>query len=104
MPTLPPKKNRPWMPEKRKETTLGRTISAKDGFYVSKQWRAIRNTHIREFPLCASCMEKGIVKEGKVVDHVLPRRTHPHLELEPTNLKTMCHSCHNSKSGKEAHQ
>ena len=28
------------------------------------------------------------------VDHILPVRTHPELEYEESNLRTLCHQCH----------
>ena len=28
------------------------------------------------------------------VDHIQPVKTHPELEYEPSNLRTLCHACH----------
>ncbi len=28
------------------------------------------------------------------VDHILPVKTHPHLEFDKSNLRTLCHLCH----------
>jgi 5-methylcytosine-specific restriction endonuclease McrA len=53
---------------------------------------------IKEHPLCVEC--SGI---GQVVDHIIPIRLGGE-ELSWENLQTMCHRCHNIKSGKEAHQ
>jgi len=52
---------------------------------------------IKEHPLCVEC--NGV---GQVVDHITPIRLGGE-ELSWDNLQTMCHRCHNIKSGKEAH-
>lgn len=97
MPKLPPPPKRPWLPERKAQE--GRKLQ--DGFYHTPAWRRLRNAFIKAYPLCAACEERGILKEGKVVDHTKPRRLYPALELDWNNLQTLCDSCHNSKSGKE---
>jgi 5-methylcytosine-specific restriction protein A len=52
----------------------------------SSKWPKVRAAHLKINPLCAVC-------EGKVsisVHHIHPFHTHPDLELEPTNLITLC--------------
>jgi 5-methylcytosine-specific restriction endonuclease McrA len=65
-----------------------------DPFYHSKEWRRIRSEVIRDNPTCEYC---DIVSRARVVDHVLPRRLFPELELEKSNLKGSCDRCHNKK-------
>jgi 5-methylcytosine-specific restriction protein A len=56
-------------------------------------------------PLCKHCEEKGIIKGGECVDHIIPIRLGGgHLMLSVKNLQTLCNSCHAIKSGKEAHK
>jgi 5-methylcytosine-specific restriction protein A len=73
-------------------------------FYQSMAWRNCRNAYIRQHPVCVVCH-----RAGQVVDHIKPvnpvdawnteggRYGEP---LHYANLQTMCHKCHNSKSGR----
>ncbi len=71
-----------------------------DPFYDTVQWRALRKSQRMRHPICA--YHQGPVTEGRVVDHVRPRRLYPGLELEPLNLETCCDKCHNQKRKKES--
>ena len=95
MPKLPDKKKRPWQ--------MKSTSRLKDNstFYHSKQWRSLRNYYIQMHPLCEVCKRKDIITSGEVVDHIKPINMGGH-KIDVSNLQTMCHSCHNSKRGKEA--
>jgi 5-methylcytosine-specific restriction protein A len=64
------------------------------------QWRNLRNTYIREYPLCAECERQNKTTLGTVVDHIIPIRIGGD-KLSLDNLQTLCTSCHNSKSAKE---
>jgi hypothetical protein len=57
-------------------------------FYTSRAWRTLRAWVLEQEPICA-CGQPTTD-----VDHVLPRRTHPHLELVRSNLHALCHACH----------
>jgi HNH endonuclease. len=43
-----------------------------------------------------------VIKEGRDVDHIQPIRLGGEV-YDLDNLQTLCKSCHNRKSGKEAH-
>ena len=51
----------------------------------------------REGAICACCGASR--KTGAVinVDHIKPRRTHPHLALDPENLQVLCDACNHGK-------
>ncbi|NHE57946.1 HNH endonuclease [Cyclobacterium plantarum] len=70
-------------------------------FYRKKDWLKLRKHYIEANPVCELCDQWEIVSEGAVVDHIIPRRLAPHLELEPTNLQTLCGKCHRQKTGLE---
>lgn len=55
----------------------------------SPKWRKRRKIHITAFPLCVVCGKKG-----SEVHHVKPFHLFPHLELESTNMATMCRKHH----------
>jgi 5-methylcytosine-specific restriction protein A len=70
-----------------------------DPFYISKAWEAVRTTVLRrDRYICNHCQAKCLGKAKGMpspnVDHIKPRRTHPELELDPHNCRTLCHSCH----------
>ncbi len=98
-----PKKLRPhWVPER---VPFGRQ---KDNskFYNSRPWRKFSKAFREKNPLCTKCKEKGIVTASAVCDHIrglnylLQNKIDPIQEVE---CQALCHKCHNSKSGKEAH-
>ena len=62
-------------------------------FTRSKGWRKVRNNHVKENSFCACC---GKTKNLEV-HHKQPFHEHPELELEPSNLITLCRgslNCH----------
>ena len=69
-------------------------------FYQSKVWRSLRNEYIKQNPLCVYCQSNGIIKEAKVVDHIIPILMGGN-SLSVTNLQSLCDSCHARKSAKE---
>lgn len=54
----------------------------------SSKWPTVREAHLKEFPACAVCDSKDSVE----VHHKKPFHLHPELELEPTNLISLCES------------
>ena len=57
----------------------------------SPRWKAVRNAHIAKNPECAICGRK----EGLEVHHIIPFHINPDLELESSNLITLCGKyCH----------
>jgi 5-methylcytosine-specific restriction endonuclease McrA len=57
----------------------------------SPKWSSIRKEHIKNNPECAAC---GSSKKLEV-HHKIPVHIQPELELDPSNLITLCDSpCH----------
>jgi len=52
----------------------------------SKEWNNVRKKHLESNPTCAVC---GSFKKVEV-HHKKPFHSHPELELEPSNLITLC--------------
>ena len=76
-------------------------MSNTDGFYSSREWYRLRSKTLKACDYrCAMCSVSVYGKHMAHVDHVLPRRSHPHLQLEPTNLQVLCVKCHNSAKQK----
>lgn len=57
----------------------------------SSQWPRVRRDHLRRWPACAAC---GRTRDLEV-HHVIAYSDRPDLELEPSNLLTLCADpCH----------
>lgn len=70
-------------------------------FYQSKQWKILSKKHKQQNPLCIHCLELSIVNPAQVSDHIIEIRDDWDKRLDPTNLQSLCHSCHNTKTAKE---
>lgn len=44
--------------------------------------------------MCQYCKVRGVIKEGNIVDHVLPVELFPNQMKDIDNLVTCCSSCH----------
>ena len=62
----------------------------------SPKWDKIRKAHLAQFPLCAVCGGTDSLE----VHHIKPFHLHPELELEDSNLITLCES---KKNGVTCH-
>ncbi len=62
----------------------------------SKEWPKVRQQHLLLHPTCAVC---GKAKNLQV-HHIRPFHLHPELELDPSNLITLCES---KKGGVNCH-
>lgn len=56
----------------------------------SGRWASARREHLSREPACVSCGRKKDLE----VHHVEPFHESPELELEPSNLVTVCRDCH----------
>lgn len=58
------------------------------GVKRSSKWSSVRKNHLKLQPECVVCGDTNKLE----VHHIKPFHEHPELELEPTNLLTMCES------------
>lgn len=67
-------------------------------FLQSFAWRRLRwqflQQHESRCQVCGRTARDGIKIN---VDHIEPRKTHPHLALEPGNLQVLCNECNHGK-------
>ena len=66
-----------------------------DAFYSSRTWRKVRKSILeRDDYLCQKCLEEDRPMPADTVHHIIHLRDDPMLALEPTNLISLCHECH----------
>lgn len=76
------------------------TPQARDRFYHSSDWRRVRK-HVlkRDNKECQWCKSEGRVTTAKTatleIDHIKELQYYPELALKLSNLRTLCHDCHN---------
>jgi len=57
----------------------------------SNKWSNVRKNHLEKFPTCAACGRNSKLE----VHHKIPVHISPELELDPSNLVTLCDTpCH----------
>lgn len=56
----------------------------------SSHWPSVRAKFVKAHPRCEACG----VAEGLNVHHIKPYQSNPELELDPTNLITLCRTHH----------
>tara|TARA_R110002020_G_scaffold422547_3_gene631669 strand:- start:26 stop:340 length:315 start_codon:yes stop_codon:yes gene_type:complete len=98
MPNRPKRIKRPWQ----KERVAFKSVVSHQEFYNSRRWREFSRAYREKNPFCVKCHAKGIVRQSDVTDHI-ERIKDKGPKFDESNLQALCHSCHNSKSGKEAH-
>lgn len=103
MPTIPKPTRKGYLPPPKEREVQGRRLHANTPFYQSQQWRRTRKLFLAGHPLCAECMKRGKVVAARVVDHIKPINEGG-ARYDFTNLQGLCDSCHNKKSGCEAHK
>lgn len=70
-----------------KKRDHGLEIAKRHGSARSPQWPRVEKEHLLHEPACAACGHRG---KGLQVHHVKPFHLHPNLELDPSNLITLC--------------
>lgn len=63
-------------------------------YLYDKKWSRESTAFRREFPACALCMKRGIVRLPEVVDHWEPHKGDSQLFWDRTNWAPLCKSCH----------
>lgn len=73
--------------------------------YQSSQWRKLRETYIKQNPICEDCLSKGKVTPAVDIHHNnSPFKTGEinwHLLLDYDNLSALCKECHSLRHNKE---
>jgi 5-methylcytosine-specific restriction protein A len=60
---------------------------------TSRRWRKQIELNLREHPLCAFCLQKGLVVEARVVDHI-DRHFGDKTTFFTGRTQNLCFACH----------
>ena len=76
------------------------TPSDRKKFYDSGEWQRMRVVILkRDHHECLWCKARGLVTTAKSatleIDHIKELEYYPELALTSSNLRTLCHECHN---------
>lgn len=64
-------------------------------FYTSPAWRHLQAQVLkRDHYECQRCKAKGLVSQARTVHHIQYVKKRPDLALDPSNLESICESCH----------
>ncbi|MFM2254144.1 MAG: hypothetical protein RJB68_2481 [Pseudomonadota bacterium] len=89
--------------DKERKQLRAEALAASETFLKSPEWaRARMHAFVRYGNRCQCC---GASPGGGVVlnvDHIKPRKTHPHLALNLTNLQVLCDTCNLGKGNWDA--
>lgn len=76
-----------------------RNSSSKRGY--NWRWRNYRVVFLREHPLCADHLARGMSVAATVVDHIIPHRGNEVLFWDTANHQALCAQCHSSAKQRE---
>lgn len=79
-----------------------RTSAAWHDWYKLPVWkRQLRPQQLLRKPFCRVCAAQGKRKRATEVDHITPHRGRWSLFVDPSNLQSLCHTCHSAKTMRE---
>lgn len=70
--------------------------------YLTPKWLDdLRPGQLLREPFCRECAKRGLRVRAVAVDHIRPHLGDWAVFCDPTNLQSLCESCHNRKTAKE---
>tara|TARA_R110002167_G_scaffold188319_1_gene389843 strand:- start:23428 stop:23793 length:366 start_codon:yes stop_codon:yes gene_type:complete len=66
-----------------------------DSLYKTNRWKKLSIAYRKRHPLCCECESNGLIRPADLVDHIKPAKANPELFWEWSNLRALCHDCHN---------
>jgi len=64
----------------------------------TRAWRKYRQAFLIRSPLCIYCLDKGLIREATVVDHIIPHLGDMKLFWDESNHQSLCKRCHDKKT------
>jgi 5-methylcytosine-specific restriction protein A len=84
--------------ERRRKAALDAHRPTREQRGYDSDWRRVRDAFAKAHPMC--CVE-GCTRRTEEVDHIESVRTHPHLRLDPANLRPMCRHHHSARTARD---
>jgi hypothetical protein len=104
----PPQFRPPWIPSpsrmrvlSRQEEQTWRPRPPAHARGYDHDWLELRRAHLEHEPYCRHCRARGVQRRAAMVDHIEPLRLSPERRLDPSNLQSLCLSCHAAKTHEE---
>lgn len=69
-------------------------------FYKTPEWLEAKAEQLAKHPYCAECLKMGKRERACMVDHIIPIKQGGD-KFAPSNLQSLCWSCHSRKSVEE---
>ena len=68
-------------------------------FLLTQEWKELRQkVFLKQGNFCCCCGATSNLNGAYLcIDHIKPRKTHPHLALDIDNLQVLCNSCNEGK-------
>lgn len=85
--------------EKEKQYNIRRGSAYSRGY--NSDWQKARLMFLKRNPICVHCLEQGIYKQAKEVDHIVAHRGSRDLFWDVSNWQSLCKTCHSVKTSKE---
>lgn len=70
-------------------------------WYSLQLWRRLARHQLREHPLCASCLSKGLIVPATIADHDPPHKGDWN-KFRLGHLQSLCRDCHAPKWADDA--
>jgi 5-methylcytosine-specific restriction protein A len=70
--------------------------------YDTRRWRRKAKTQLTLHPLCAYCLQQGLVVPADCADHIVPHKGDAFLFFYG-QLQSLCHACHSGSKQSEEH-
>lgn len=72
--------------------------------YWTDEWKCLRGNQLLREPFCRECARHGDRILATDVDHIQDHKGNWALFADPSNLESLCHSCHSRKTARELWQ
>ena len=83
-----------------KDSYSAKRKAERQAIYSSTTWKQLRETKLRQKPLCECCLKNGVVRIAKDVHHLVSFMStndpveRYRLAYDLDNLQSICRSCH----------